>query len=81
MAGVLLKLGGYGLFRFFALFGRGGHIPVVFVVSTIGGALLGILCCRLADIKVIIAYSSVVHMALIIVAILSGEKIAPIGSW
>lgn len=74
LAGVLLKLGGYGLFRVTGFFLPAGPSLVLGVAAVMGGGLTGILCCRLQDIKVIIAYSSVVHMAMIILALLSFLK-------
>jgi NADH:ubiquinone oxidoreductase subunit 4 (subunit M) len=41
----------------------------------VGGAVLGVLCCRVIDLKVVIAYSSVVHIALIIFNLLRLERI------
>lgn len=71
LAGVLLKLGGYGLLRLGVLFGSSDLLVKVIVFSLLGGGLLGVVCLSHRDIKVIIAYSSVVHMALIIVGVLS----------
>jgi NADH-ubiquinone oxidoreductase chain 4 len=66
LAGVLLKLGGYGIYLI-SLFILGRmNCLLISVIRMIGGSLLGILCCRVTDIKILIAYSSVVHMALII---------------
>lgn len=67
LAGVLLKLGGYGILRLFLINGEGGLLSLIIRVSLIGGASLRILCLINRDIKVVIAYSSVVHMSLIIV--------------
>ena len=75
LAGVLLKLGGYGLYRISIFFTSLSSNLVFMLVSIIGGSYLRIVCCRLSDIKVIIAYSSVVHMALIILVLLGLEKI------
>jgi NADH-ubiquinone oxidoreductase chain 4 len=71
LAGVLLKLGGYGLLRLGVLFGSSDLLVKVIVFSLLGGGLLGVVCLSHRDMKVIIAYSSVVHMALIIVGVLS----------
>jgi len=71
LAGVLLKLGGYGIVRVFLLNGEGNIIYVFRCVALMGGGLLGIICLVNSDIKVVIAYSSVVHMSLIILGILS----------
>nr|ALO77454.1 NADH deshydrogenase subunit 4 [Dermestidae sp. GENSP01] len=68
LAGVMLKLGGYGMMRFFVLFPLvckfmgGGFISI----SLIGGVLVSLICLRQSDVKSLIAYSSVSHMALVI---------------
>ena len=66
LAGVLLKLGGYGLVVVAGIF-----LPtwvnlrwLVVVVGGVGGALVGVLCLRQVDIKSLVAYSSVAHMGL-----------------
>jgi NADH-ubiquinone oxidoreductase chain 4 len=81
LAGVLLKLGGYGLYRLAFLYSLSFVNLAVAVIGAVGGSLLGILCCRASDIKVMIAYSSVVHMALIIFNLLAQEKIGLTGAW
>ena len=45
----------------------GNIITLLMVFSLLGGRILSVVCLIHRDIKVIIAYSSVVHMALIIV--------------
>ena len=68
LAGVLLKLGGYGLLRvgyimpyqFFCVSG-------VFIrVSMWGAFITRIICMRQVDIKSLVAYSSVGHIGLVI---------------
>nr|AYV63062.1 NADH dehydrogenase subunit 4 [Lovenula raynerae] len=75
LAGILLKLGGYGMYRMASLFFISQVNLIVMVTSAIGGSLLSILCCRMSDMKVLIAYSSVVHMAFVILSLASLEKI------
>lgn len=70
LAGVLLKLGGYGLIRIYFLLRENLIIILIISISLIGSGLLGIICLIQRDIKVVIAYSSVVHIALIIVGVL-----------
>nr|WAX39241.1 NADH dehydrogenase subunit 4 [Anaplecta sp. 8 ZQW-2020] len=68
LAGVLLKLGGYGLFRsyllLYYLFSELGYIWIS--ISLIGGFLVSLICMRQSDLKSLIAYSSVAHMGLVI---------------
>ena len=70
LAGILLKLGGYGIIRLSAFF---LHNPLIFSVGVLtiwGGGILGALCLRIRDIKVIIAYSSVVHIRLVFIGVI-----------
>ena len=71
LAGILLKLGGYGLIRMLMFINYRNLILLLILFSLIGGSLLRIVCLINRDMKVIIAYSSVVHIALIIINILS----------
>nr|AGC94483.1 NAHD dehydrogenase subunit 4 [Scolopocryptops sp. 1 YG-2013] len=67
LAGVLLKLGGYGLYRVLPMF----KISVVnsgmwFVsIGIMGSIYIGLFCLRQSDLKLLIAYSSVAHMGLV----------------
>ena len=42
----------------------------LFRLILLGGGILGVACMGMRDIKVVIAYSSVVHMALVIIAVM-----------
>nr|QAX91111.1 NADH dehydrogenase subunit 4 [Parrhinotermes sp. C MW-2019] len=68
LAGVLLKLGGYGLFRVFPLLISGffGFSFIWVVISLVGGIFVSLYCMRQTDLKSLIAYSSVAHMGLVI---------------
>ena len=74
LAGVLLKLGGYGILRLVSITSINNLISQILSLSLIGGGILRILCVVQRDIKVVIAYSSVVHMALVIAGVLSLTK-------
>nr|YP_009235505.1 NADH dehydrogenase subunit 4 [Metapenaeopsis dalei]AMD15646.1 NADH dehydrogenase subunit 4 [Metapenaeopsis dalei] len=68
LAGVLLKLGGYGLIRVLPLFSEiNKSMSWVWVsVSLVGGFIVSLMCLRQVDIKALIAYSSVAHMGLVL---------------
>lgn len=76
LAGVLLKLGGYGLFRFFSSvsffnFSSRLFFSYFFYVALYGSVFVGLICVRQIDLKMLIAYSSVVHIRVIILGIFS----------
>nr|UPL65424.1 NADH dehydrogenase subunit 4 [Sadoletus valdezi] len=73
LAGVLLKLGGYGLYRVFLFIDFYGYLYnyIWIVISMFGTFLVGFLCLCQLDIKSLIAYSSVSHMGLVICGIMS----------
>nr|UPL65242.1 NADH dehydrogenase subunit 4 [Ectatops sp.] len=68
LAGVLLKLGGYGLYRVYLFIWCYSLMLnwVWLILSLFGGLLLSILCLCQVDVKSLIAYSSVVHMSMVI---------------
>lgn len=68
LAGVLLKMGGYGILRFaFDLLPDGARtlMPIFAVVGLINLIYGGLCALRQTDIKVMIAYSSVSHMGMV----------------
>nr|APX40962.1 NADH dehydrogenase subunit 4 [Cryptocephalus ramburii] len=68
LAGVMLKLGGYGLMRFMKFFTL-NFFPfsiILITISLFGGVLVSLICLRQSDIKSLIAYSSVAHMGLVL---------------
>nr|QKY63827.1 NADH dehydrogenase subunit 4 [Triatoma longipennis] len=73
LAGVLLKLGGYGLMRVSNfIYGYLFGFNYVFIgLSLYGAFLVGFLCLYQVDIKSLIAYSSVAHMGLVLCGIFS----------
>jgi NADH-ubiquinone oxidoreductase chain 4 len=73
LAGVLLKLGGYGLLRVFpVLFKFGFKFGVIWVaLSLIGGVFVSLFCMRQTDLKSLIAYSSVAHISMVIGGIMT----------
>nr|ALO77656.1 NADH deshydrogenase subunit 4 [Anaspis sp. ANA01] len=73
LAGVMLKLGGYGLMRLIALFMLIGLDINLFIVSLslVGGFIISLVCLRQSDMKSLIAYSSVAHMGLALSGVLT----------
>lgn len=73
LAGVLLKLGGYGLLRVFpVLYKFGFRFGVVWVsLRLVGGLFVSLFCMRQTDLKSLIAYSSVAHMSMVIGGIIT----------
>nr|YP_009654727.1 NADH dehydrogenase subunit 4 [Cantao ocellatus]QCI09282.1 NADH dehydrogenase subunit 4 [Cantao ocellatus] len=71
LAAILLKLGGYGLFRVFLFisFYSMNYTFYIVGVSLFGSFMMGMLCMCQYDIKSLIAYSSVSHMGLVICGI------------
>nr|AVN67640.1 NADH dehydrogenase subunit 4 [Parcoblatta divisa] len=68
LAGVLLKLGGYGLLRvYIMLIPMGMKLNYFWIsISLVGGMLVSLICMRQTDLKALIAYSSVAHMGIVI---------------
>nr|ADO60438.1 NADH dehydrogenase subunit 4 [Closteromerus claviger] len=73
LAGIMLKLGGYGLLRIMKLYYKMGlSINLTFVViSLLGGFIVSLICIRQSDIKSLIAYSSVSHMGLALAGLMT----------
>ncbi|GAB3229710.1 NADH-quinone oxidoreductase subunit M [Glycomyces halotolerans] len=77
LAGVLLKLGTYGLIRVaggIAPDGAARAAPVLGVLAAIGIIVAGLVCLAQAEIKRLIAYSSVGHMGFVVLAFATGTE-------
>nr|ALO77643.1 NADH deshydrogenase subunit 4 [Calleida angusticollis] len=73
LAGIMLKLGGYGLLRILSMFLIVGmNFSSFFIsLSLVGGMLVSLICLRQTDLKLLIAYSSVAHMGLVLGGIMT----------
>lgn len=72
LAGILLKLGGYGFLRFaWPLLPVGAQFfaPVIITLSLVAVIFGSLTTCRQVDMKRLIAYSSVAHMGLVTLGI------------
>nr|YP_009271880.1 NADH dehydrogenase subunit 4 [Xylotrechus grayii]AIW58314.1 NADH dehydrogenase subunit 4 [Xylotrechus grayii] len=73
LAGIMLKLGGFGLLRILKLFSDIGlKLGFMFIsISLVGGFFVSLICIRQSDLKSLIAYSSVAHMGLVLGGIMT----------
>lgn len=82
LAGVLLKLGGYGLLvvyplciSFYSVFMR-----FLLGVNLWGVVVVGLVCLCRVDIKGLVAYSSVIHMGVVVIGIFRGTTVGYMGA-
>nr|AWX92090.1 NADH dehydrogenase subunit 4 [Meghimatium bilineatum]UZH97789.1 NADH dehydrogenase subunit 4 [Meghimatium bilineatum] len=77
LAGILLKLGGYGLFLMtnIIIFKSTVMLFILINLSLWGGLIASFICVMQSDMKSYVAYSSVVHMSVVICSLLVG------GTW
>jgi len=76
LAGILLKMGGYGFMRFsLPMFPNASwqFTPLIFALSVIAIVYTSLVAFRQTDIKKLIAYSSVAHMGFVTLGIFSGN--------
>nr|AZL93291.1 NADH dehydrogenase subunit 4 [Hyposoter sp. ZJUH_2016018] len=68
LAGVMLKLGSYGLMRVFLLMKELclNFNKFIMILSLMGGLISSLICLIQIDLKMLIAYSSVVHMSILL---------------
>nr|WDD39329.1 NADH dehydrogenase subunit 4 [Onchidium reevesii] len=68
LAGILLKLGGYGLYQMnkcFCLTSESFIIYFLVCLSMWGGLIATLMCLRQVDMKALVAYSSIGHMGIV----------------
>ena len=83
LAGILLKLGGYGFLRFsLPMFPQASQqfTPLVFTLSVIAVIYTSLVAFRQVDIKKLIAYSSVAHMGLVTMGIFAANPVGVQGA-
>nr|YP_009651005.1 NADH dehydrogenase subunit 4 [Macropsis notata]AOW43947.1 NADH dehydrogenase subunit 4 [Macropsis notata] len=83
LAGVLLKIGGYGLIRIFFIteFSFYKYSYIWYSFSIYGSLLVGFICFIQGDLKCLIAYSSVSHMGLCLLGLLTMSYWGVLGSY
>lgn len=83
LAGVLLKLGTYGIFRFVLPFvpeAVAAYAPVIAVLSIIGIVYAGLICWVQNDVKKLVAYSSVSHLGFCVLGLFALNQTGISGS-
>nr|AFQ62412.1 NADH dehydrogenase subunit 4 [Meru phyllisae] len=83
LAGIMLKLGGYGLIRvlYMMMFINKFMNYLLISLSLVGGLLVSLMCLRQFDMKLLIAYSSVAHMSMVLGSILTLNNWGYCGSY
>jgi len=83
LAAIILKLGGYGIFKVISFL---QEIGVLFIylwirIGLVGSSILAVLCIIQSDLKSLIAYSSVVHMGMVLVGLIRISFYGVIGAF
>nr|YP_010996500.1 NADH dehydrogenase subunit 4 [Sophonia microstaina]WPC85242.1 NADH dehydrogenase subunit 4 [Sophonia microstaina] len=76
LAGLLLKIGGYGIIRFMFIyeFIFQNFSYLIYSLSIVGSILVSLICLIQGDVKCLIAYSSVAHMGMCLMSLISMTK-------
>lgn len=83
LAGVLLKLGTYGIYRIAIPFAPAAfveHAPFLAVLSIVGILYGGLICWVQTDVKKLVAYSSVAHLGFCVLGLTACNEIGLSGS-
>nr|YP_009388867.1 NADH dehydrogenase subunit 4 [Vespa velutina]AQT19235.1 NADH dehydrogenase subunit 4 [Vespa velutina nigrithorax]QKG04149.1 NADH dehydrogenase subunit 4 [Vespa velutina auraria]BAX73958.1 NADH dehydrogenase subunit 4 [Vespa velutina]BBC27616.1 NADH dehydrogenase subunit 4 [Vespa velutina]BBC27629.1 NADH dehydrogenase subunit 4 [Vespa velutina] len=81
LAGVLLKLGSYGMLRMMQIFYLNivSYSYIIITLGLVGGILMSLMCLIQVDMKMLVAYSSIVHMSLLVSGMVTMTKIGMVG--
>nr|UHA56290.1 NADH dehydrogenase subunit 4 [Diversibipalium multilineatum] len=84
LAGIMIKLGVVGIYRFFfsgkMMYWEINVVGWLFFYFCLSVFLVNFICCRQYDLKAFVAYSSIVHMSLILISIWSGSILSIVGA-
>nr|WRQ18233.1 NADH dehydrogenase subunit 4 [Multinervis guangxiensis] len=83
LAGLMLKLGGYGIIRLMFIYENlfFCYSYIWFSFGIYGSLMVSFICFMQGDMKCLIAYSSVSHMGLCILGLLTMSKVGILGSY
>jgi len=75
LAGILLKLGSFGLVLFLPFLKMDNYLILYISLRLIGSIICALVCLRQSDSKMLIAYSSVVHIGIVNLALLRATEV------
>nr|AZL93124.1 NADH dehydrogenase subunit 4 [Belyta sp. ZJUH_2016005] len=83
LAGVMLKLGSYGLIRsILMMMNLSMNYNIIFMIMNLwGGVILSLICFIQIDMKMLVAYSSIVHMSVMLIGIFSMMFVGYLGAY
>jgi len=73
LSGILLKMGAYGLWL--VVREPSGTYSFIACLSLVGSVICSVVCFRSSDLKSLIAYSSVVHIGIVMLGIITGTEL------
>nr|ACY09443.1 NADH dehydrogenase subunit 4 [Diachasmimorpha longicaudata] len=82
LAGVMLKLGSYGMYRSLLIFPKMmmNFNTCMIIISLMGSLITSLICMNQSDLKIIVAYSSIVHMSMLLASMFTLMKMSFKGS-
>lgn len=78
LAAILLKLGSYGIWIFSSYIFL-DNVNIFISIRIWGGVIVSLICLRLTDLKIIIAYSSVRHIGIVLIPIIIRSSLSALG--
>nr|WNV65530.1 NADH dehydrogenase subunit 4 [Cyanopterus ninghais] len=82
LAGIMLKMGSYGLYRMILIFPQMffNFSKFLIFINLMGSLISSLICLNQSDMKIIVAYSSVVHMSIMMASMFTMMNISFKGS-